>query len=93
MPARRAESDKHGTFAFEGREYPVAVLNLPCVTESYKTYDDINYVKTTDVGQASLRNPYHVPCLLRPRRRQQRAASTLQKCRQSPQCELLSRFV
>jgi hypothetical protein len=30
------------------------VLALPCVTESYKTYDDVHLVKTTDVGQVLL---------------------------------------
>lgn len=38
-------------FAFGGREWPVTVLNLPSVVESYKTLDDINLVKTTDIGQ------------------------------------------
>lgn len=36
---------------FEGREYGVTVLELPCVLESYQTYDEVNLVKTTDVGQ------------------------------------------
>lgn len=45
------DSDQEGTFEWKGRSYPVVVLDLPCVTESYKTYDDINLVKTTDIGQ------------------------------------------
>ena len=32
-------------------QYPVSVLNLPSVVESYKTLDDVNLVKTTDIGQ------------------------------------------
>lgn len=32
-------------------QYPVTVLNLPSVVESYKTLDDVNLVKTTDIGQ------------------------------------------
>lgn len=30
------------------------MLNLPCVTECYKTYDDVNMVKVGDVGQVLL---------------------------------------
>ncbi|KAK2077091.1 hypothetical protein QBZ16_004725 [Prototheca wickerhamii] len=30
---------------------PLKVLNLPCVAETYKTYDDVNLVKSADVGQ------------------------------------------
>lgn len=46
-----AESDVSGKLCFEEKEYPLAVLNLPCVTECYKTYDDVNLVKIGDVGQ------------------------------------------
>ncbi|KAI7844401.1 hypothetical protein COHA_001996 [Chlorella ohadii] len=45
------DSDRQGTFVFKGRQYPVTVLNLPSVVESYKTLDDVNLVKTTDIGQ------------------------------------------
>ena len=48
------DSDRQGTFAFGGRQYPVTVLNLPSVVESYKTLDDVNLVKTTDIGQVRL---------------------------------------
>ena len=34
-----------------GQAYPVTVLNLPSVVESYKTLDDVNLVKTCDIGQ------------------------------------------
>lgn len=36
---------------FRGKSYPLKVLNLPCVAETYKTYDDVNLVKSADVGQ------------------------------------------
>ena len=49
------DSDRQGTFAFGGRQYPVTVLNLPSVVESYKTLDDVNLVKTTDIGQVRVR--------------------------------------
>ncbi|GAB4822552.1 hypothetical protein N2152v2_009598 [Parachlorella kessleri] len=48
---RGENDDRHGKFLFNGQEYPLAVLNLPAVSETYKTYDDVNYVKITDVGQ------------------------------------------
>ena len=35
---------------FRGKSYPLKVLNLPCVAETYKTYDDVNLVKSADVG-------------------------------------------
>jgi hypothetical protein len=35
----------------DGVSYPVTVQTLPTVVESYKTYDDVNLVKTADVGQ------------------------------------------
>ena len=46
-----ADSPVTGKLRFEGTEYQLTVLHLPCVTESYQTYDDVNLVKTTDVGQ------------------------------------------
>ncbi|KAL6776399.1 hypothetical protein ACKKBG_A20985 [Auxenochlorella protothecoides x Auxenochlorella symbiontica] len=45
------DSDQHGSFVFRGKPYPLKVLNLPCVAETYKTYDDVNLVKSGDVGQ------------------------------------------
>lgn len=29
----------------------MALLDLPCVVESYKTYDDVHLVKSNDIGQ------------------------------------------
>jgi len=36
---------------FEGQEYQLTVLNFPSVVECYKSYDDVNLVKSGDVGQ------------------------------------------
>ena len=46
-----AESGVNGTMCFEGVKYQLTVLNLPAVTECYKSYDDVNLVKSGDVGQ------------------------------------------
>ncbi|DBB13681.1 TPA: hypothetical protein ACH3X3_000700 [Trebouxia sp. C0006] len=40
-----------GQFSFGSEVLPVNLLNLPCVVESYKTYDDSHLVKMCDVGQ------------------------------------------
>ena len=29
----------------------MALLDLPCMVESYKTYDDVHLVKSNDIGQ------------------------------------------
>ena len=34
-----------------GDEYAAAARDLPTIVETYKTYDDVNMVKCTDVGQ------------------------------------------
>lgn len=39
---------------FDGVRYPVWALDLPTVVESYKTFDEINLVKTGDVGRVLL---------------------------------------
>ena len=46
-----AENGRHGQLTFEGKTYRVDLLDLPTVVESYKTLDDVNLVKTGDVGQ------------------------------------------
>ena len=33
--------------------HPLLLRRLPCVVESFKTYDDINLVKTADVGEVA----------------------------------------
>lgn len=42
-----------GQFSFGSEVLPVTLLDLPCVVESYKTYDDSHFVKMCDVGQVS----------------------------------------
>lgn len=54
IPAASADDDKHGKLVYNDREFPLSVLALPCVTETYKTFDDTNYVKVTDIGQVGL---------------------------------------
>ena len=40
-----------GQFSFGSEVLPVTLLDLPCVVESYKTYDDSHLVKMCDIGQ------------------------------------------
>ena len=46
-----AEDRRTGTFVIGNDRFPASLLDLPCVVESYKTYDDSALVKTADVGQ------------------------------------------
>lgn len=46
-----------GILRFGGDDYQLTVLNLPTVAECYKTYDDVNLVKTGDVGQVLVVGP------------------------------------
>jgi hypothetical protein len=46
-----AEDGKSGTFVIGNDHFPASLLDLPCVVESYKTYDDSVLIKTADVGQ------------------------------------------
>lgn len=43
-----------GTFTIAGERYPVFLLDSPSVIEAYSTLDDVNLVKTADVGQIVL---------------------------------------
>ena len=36
---------------FEGHEYAFALLDLPTILETYKTYNDSDLVKSNDIGQ------------------------------------------
>lgn len=45
------EDGRSGTFAIGNDCFPAALLDLPGVVESYKTYDDNVLVKTADIGQ------------------------------------------
>ncbi|KAG5250112.1 transcription initiation factor TFIID [Salix suchowensis] len=46
-----AEDGRSGTFIIGNEHFPASLLDLPCVVESYKTYDDCALVKTADIGQ------------------------------------------
>lgn len=59
-----AAGDEHGKLIVDGVTYLVTVQSLPTVVESYKTYDDINLVKTADIGQVRL-TACSVLCTLR----------------------------
>ena len=50
MPAEKS-SGRSGTFVLDGETFPLVLQDLPTIVESYKTYDDINLVKTADIGQ------------------------------------------
>lgn len=49
-----AEDGRTGTFVIGDEKFPAALLDLPCIVESYKTYDDNVLIKTADVGQMIL---------------------------------------
>ncbi|KAH7857579.1 hypothetical protein Vadar_014209 [Vaccinium darrowii] len=42
---------RNGTFVIGNDQFPASLLDLPCVVESYKTYDDNVLIKTADIGQ------------------------------------------
>ncbi|XP_010552263.1 PREDICTED: transcription initiation factor TFIID subunit 7 isoform X2 [Tarenaya hassleriana] len=46
-----SEDGRTGTFVIGNEEFPASLLDLPCVVESFKTYDDCALVKTADIGQ------------------------------------------
>ena len=52
-----ADSNVSGILRFEGIDYQLTVLNLPTIAECYKTYDDVNLVKTGDIGQVLVVGP------------------------------------
>eukprot|EP00850_Spirogloea_muscicola_P025872 SM004651S16676 [mRNA] locus=s4651:40:1112:+ [translate_table: standard] len=45
------QDGRSGTFTVGDQELPAYLLDLPCVVESFKTYDDNTLIKTADVGQ------------------------------------------
>lgn len=45
---------RKGTFTFDDTVLPASLKDLPTIVESYKTYDDINLVKSGDIGQVIL---------------------------------------
>lgn len=42
---------KNFEFVFEGKTYPAMLHSLPCLVESYKTYDKVLHYKSGDIGQ------------------------------------------
>lgn len=46
-----SEDGRSGTFSIGNDQFPASLLDLPCVVESYKTYDDNVLIKTADIGQ------------------------------------------
>ena len=58
-----AAKPREGRFVIGGESYPLSLLRLPCVVESFKTYDDINLVKSADVGEVC---PLQCPALFFP---------------------------
>ncbi|KAK7377287.1 hypothetical protein VNO80_02709 [Phaseolus coccineus] len=45
------EDGRSGTFMIGNEQFPASLLDLPCVVESYKTYDDNSLIKAADIGQ------------------------------------------
>lgn len=46
-----SEDRRTGTFLIGDDRFPVSLLDLPCIIESYKSYDDSVLIKTADIGQ------------------------------------------
>ncbi|GMH25109.1 hypothetical protein Nepgr_026952 [Nepenthes gracilis] len=46
-----SEDGRSGTFVIGNDQFPASLLDLPCVVESYKSYDDNVLIKTADIGQ------------------------------------------
>eukprot|EP00252_Welwitschia_mirabilis_P023096 TRINITY_DN6442_c0_g1_i6.p1 TRINITY_DN6442_c0_g1~~TRINITY_DN6442_c0_g1_i6.p1 ORF type:complete len:202 (+),score=61.54 TRINITY_DN6442_c0_g1_i6:233-838(+) len=46
-----SQDGRTGTFVVGNDHFPVSLLDLPCIVESYKSYDDSMLIKTADVGQ------------------------------------------
>lgn len=49
-----SEDGKTGSFVIGDDHFPASLLNLPCIVESYKTYDDNVLIKSADIGQVGL---------------------------------------
>ncbi|KAL9244208.1 hypothetical protein vseg_018010 [Gypsophila vaccaria] len=48
------EDGRSGTFMIGNDRFSASLLDLPTITESYKTYDDSVLIKTADIGQMIL---------------------------------------
>ncbi|XP_059628786.1 transcription initiation factor TFIID subunit 7 [Cornus florida] len=46
-----SEDGRNGTFGIGNDHFSASLLDLPCIVESYKTYDDNVLIKTADIGQ------------------------------------------
>ncbi|KAK1426335.1 hypothetical protein QVD17_15006 [Tagetes erecta] len=46
-----SDDGRNGTFVIGDDHFPASLLDLPCIEESYKTYDDGVLLKTADIGQ------------------------------------------
>ncbi|KAJ7955419.1 Transcription initiation factor TFIID subunit 7 [Quillaja saponaria] len=46
-----SEDGRSGTFVIGNDCFSASLLDLPCVVESYKTYDDSSLVKAANIGQ------------------------------------------
>ncbi|KAF7149710.1 hypothetical protein RHSIM_Rhsim02G0077200 [Rhododendron simsii] len=46
-----SEDGRNGTFVIGNDRFPASPLDLPCIVESYKTYDDSVLINTADIGQ------------------------------------------
>ncbi|KAK4834865.1 hypothetical protein QYF36_001563 [Acer negundo] len=45
------EDGRSGAFVIGNDHFPISLMDLPCVVESCKTYDDSARVRTADIGQ------------------------------------------
>ncbi|CAK9179970.1 unnamed protein product [Ilex paraguariensis] len=51
LKCKTVEDGRSGTFVIGNDRFPASLLELPCILESYKTYDDSVLIKTADIGQ------------------------------------------
>ncbi|KAF8398575.1 hypothetical protein HHK36_017506 [Tetracentron sinense] len=45
------DDGRSGMFVIGNDHFPASLVDLPCIVESYKTYDDNVLIKTADIGQ------------------------------------------
>lgn len=55
---------RRGTFIFDETALPASLKDLPTIVECYKTYDDVNLVKTGDIGQVVCQHQLPVTIIL-----------------------------
>ncbi|XP_019416674.1 PREDICTED: transcription initiation factor TFIID subunit 7 isoform X1 [Lupinus angustifolius] len=46
-----SEDGRSGSFLIGNERFAASLLDLPCVVESFKTYDDSSLIKTADIAQ------------------------------------------